>query len=75
MLGVRRNARGGDIQLLGEVLDDPARNVSRIGDECADEADRAQLHREAQPVVIAAAPTYQAAILVIEEEEALEMHP
>ena len=74
-LGVRRHARRGDAELLGDVLDDPARNVNRIGDERADEAHRGQLDREAQPVVIAAATTDQAPILVVEEEEALQMHP
>jgi hypothetical protein len=74
-LRVRRHTRRGDIELLGEVLDNPARNVNRIGNERADEADRGQLHREAQPVVIATPTTDQAAILVAEEEEALQMHP
>lgn len=74
-LGVGRHARRGDIQLLSEVRDDPARNVGQIGDERADEADRGQLHREAQPVVIATSTTDQAPILVVEEEEALQMHP
>jgi hypothetical protein len=40
-----------------------------LGDERADVAHRGQLHREAQPVVIAAAATDQPAILVVEEEE------
>ena len=74
-LRVRRQTRRGEAQLLSDVLHDPARNVNRIGDERADEADRGQLHREAQPVVIATATTDQAPILVIEEEEALQMHP
>jgi hypothetical protein len=34
-----------DIELLSEILDDPARNVNPIGDERADETDRGQLHR------------------------------
>lgn len=74
-LRVRRHTRRGDAELLGDVLDDPARDVNRISDERADEADGGQLHREAQPVVIATAATDQAAILVVEEEEALQMHP
>lgn len=41
-LGVRRHARRGDVELLGEVLDNPAWNVHRIGDERkADFADAA----------------------------------
>jgi hypothetical protein len=69
-LRVRRHARRGDTELLGDALDDPARHVNRIGNEPADEADRGQLHREAQPVVIATATTDQAAILVVEGDRA-----
>jgi hypothetical protein len=73
-LRVRRHAHRGDAELLGDVLDHPARHLNRIGNEPA-EAHRGQLHREAQPVVIATATTNQAPILVVEEEEALQMHP
>jgi hypothetical protein len=74
-LRVRRHARRGDAELLGDVLHDPGRNVNRISNERPDEANRGQLHREAKAVVIAAATTDQPPILIVEEEEALEMHP
>ncbi len=51
------------------------RNVSGIGEECADESHRRQLHSEAQPVVITAATTDEIQIIVVEEEEALQLQP
>ena len=74
-LCVRRHARRCDVELLGDVFDDPAGHVNRIDEERADVANRGQLHREAKPAVIAAATTDQASILVVEEEEALQMQP
>ena len=74
-LRVRRHARRGDVELPRDVLDDVARNVSGIGEKRADEADRRQLHREAQPVVLATTTTDKTQIIVVEEEEALQLQP
>ncbi len=74
-LRVRRHGRRGDIELPSDVLDDVARNISGIGEKRADESDRRQLHSEAKPVVIATATTHETQIAVVEEEEALQLHP
>ena len=74
-LRVRRDARRGDAELLGVVLDDRPGTSTGSATNAPDEARRGELHREAQPVVIATATTDQAPILVAEEEEALQVHP
>ena len=61
-----------DPELLGEELHRPPWHVQRILKEAAHRADRAQLYRETEPMMIRSAPRDQVSIRVIEVvEEAL----
>ena len=60
-----------DPELLGEELHRPPWHVQRILKEAAHRADRAQLYRETEPMMIRSAPRDQVPIRVIEVVEAL----
>jgi hypothetical protein len=70
---VRQAARIGDAQLLGDPEGDALRHLGRPGEEGAQEPHGAQLHREAQAVVIAAAAVDQRPVTLIEVEKPLKL--
>jgi len=75
-LSVPGQARGvRDLQLVGQIGDDRRGDVQGVGQEGAQEPDGAELHREAQAVVLAAVPVDEVAIGVVQEEEALQLRP
>jgi len=73
-LAVRLEHRGvGDVQLLGEVVGHLRRHVGRIVQEHPQIPDRAQLHREAEPVVRPPLPLDQLPVRIVQEEETLQL--
>jgi hypothetical protein len=67
--------RVGDAELRGDVCHDEFRHVGRVGQERAEEAHGAQLHRETQPVVLTAAHLDQRTVGGIEMEVAIQLSP
>jgi hypothetical protein len=65
--------RGGDRKLPGDRLRDDRRHVGRMGEERAEEPHCRELHREPEPVVIAAAIGDPLTVAVVEVEEPLEL--
>src|SRR5262249_13230396 len=68
-----QSAGVGDVQLPGEVGHDARRDVSRIGQEGAQESHRAELHGEPEARVIAPAAGDEATILVVEVKVSLQL--
>jgi hypothetical protein len=66
-------ARIGDAQLLGDPVCDDMGHVGWAGEERAEESHGAQLHGEAEAVVIAAAAVDQRAVAVVEVKEPIEL--
>ena len=62
-------------QLIGQVLHHCPRHIQRILQERPQEPHRAQLQREAQPVVRTTAGVHQLPVGVIEEDEPLQLRP
>jgi hypothetical protein len=75
-LGVAAEARGiSDPQLLRHVRHRLGGNVQRVRQEGAEETDRAELHGEAEAVVVAPASVHELPIDVVEEEVGLQLRP
>jgi len=75
-LGVALHTRRvGNLQLPGQVVDHRSRHVERVGQERAQIAGRGQLQSEPEAVVIAASPTDQRPVRIIEEEGPLQLGP
>jgi len=67
--------RVGDAELGGDMHHDEFRYVGRVGQERAEETHSAQLHREAEPVVLPAANIDQLSVGGIEVEVAVQLSP
>ncbi len=68
-------ARVGDAELGGDMHHDEFRHVGGVGQERAEEAHGAQLHREAEPVVLPAANIDQLSVGGVEVEVAVQLSP
>jgi len=66
-------ARVGDAELGGDMHRDEFRQVGGVGQERAEEAHGAQLHREAEPVVLPAANIDQLSVGGVEVEVAVQL--
>jgi len=65
--------RVGDPELTGQVRRDRPGHVSRVGQERPEEANGAELHGEAEAVVLAAAHVHQVPVGRVEVEVAVEL--
>ena len=70
---IGQTVRTGDAELLDSALSDDVGHVGGLGEEGAQEPCSAQLHREVQAVVIAAAAVDQRPVAIIEVKEPIQL--